>query len=234
MNTSFAISLLKALPSVGRQCQLRAPSIRLVRPFSSTHGYASDAKDKTRQIERQILNAQPEQAADENSAFSAITKMMQGERSRTTQNVSRDYSRMAESLEAEMIKQPYADRSPPHHLHVYAHKHNTILTLTRPNGNPLLSISCGHLGFRKGHRSGYDPAYQLTTHVFGQMQERGYLLDINRLEIVLRGFGQGRDAFTKVLLGNEGRNVRGLVSRVTDSTRIKFGGTRSRKVRRLG
>ncbi|KAF7585675.1 hypothetical protein BBP40_010334 [Aspergillus hancockii] len=234
MNTSFASSLLKALPSVGRQCQLRTPSIRLLKPFSSTRGIASDAKDKNRQIEKQILNAQSAPAADENSALSAITRMMKGGSSRSNQDVTRDYSKMAESLEAEMIKQPYADRSPPHHLHVYATKHNTILTLTRPNGNPMLSMSCGHLGFRKGHRSGYDPAYQLTTHVFGQMQERGYLLDINRLEVVLRGFGLGREAFTKVLLGNEGRNVRGLVSRVTDSTRIKFGGTRSRKVRRLG
>ncbi|GAB1196262.1 hypothetical protein APSETT444_005531 [Aspergillus pseudonomiae] len=216
MNTTFASSLLKALPSVGRQCQLRTSSIRLIRPFSSTHATsASDAKGKNRQIERQILNAKPEAAADENSALSAITKMMQGERTRTNQNVSRDYSRMAESLEAEMIKQPYADRAPPHHLHVFSHKHNTILTLTRPNGNPLLSMSCGHLGFRKGHRSGYDPAYQLTSHVFGQMQERGYLLDINRLEVVFRGFGLGREAFTKVLLGNEGKNV--LLVPVTES-----------------
>ncbi|KAB8238797.1 hypothetical protein ETB97_008199 [Aspergillus alliaceus] len=234
MNTTFARSLLKALPSVGRSCQLRTSSARLIRPFSSTSGVASDAKDKSRAIERQILNAQPEATADENSALSAITKMMQGERTRTNHAVSRDYSKMAESLEAEMIKQPYADRVPPHHLHVYSHKHNTILTLTRPNGNPLLSMGCGNLGFRKGHRSGYDPAYQLTSHVFGQMQERGYLLDINRLEVVLRGFGPGREAFTKVLLGGEGKNIRGLVSRVTDGTRIKFGGTRSRKVRRLG
>jgi small subunit ribosomal protein S11 len=235
MNSTFVSALSKALPSISRRCQTHAPSFRLSRPFSSAPKTLADAKEKSREIERQILNTQSEQPANDNSPLSAITRMMQGtDKSRTSPNVSRDYSRMAESLEAEMIKQPYADRAPPHHLHVYAHKHNTILTLTRPNGNPLLSMSCGHLGFRKGGRSGYDPAYQLTAHVFGQMQERGYLLDINRLEVVFRGFGAGREAFTKVLLGNEGRNVRGLVSRVADSTRIKFGGTRSRKVRRLG
>lgn len=161
--------------------------------------------------------------------------MMQGDQGDSASSrVRSDYARLAESLEADMMKNPYADRAPPHHLHVYSHKHNTILTLTRPNGNPMMSLGCGQIGFRKAGRSGFDPAYQLSSHVMSQIQERGYLLEIKRLEIVFRGFGKGRDAFTKVLLGNEGRKIRGLVSRVTDSTRVKFGGTRSRKVRRLG
>lgn len=137
-------------------------------------------------------------------------------------------------MEDEMLTNPYPDRAPPHHLHVFTHKHNTILTLTRPNGNPMMSMGSGQIGFRKGGRSGFDPAYQLCSHVLAQIQERGYLLEIQRLEIIYRGFGKGRDAFNKVILGNEGRKIRGLVSRVTDSTRIKFGGTRSRRVRRLG
>ncbi|RAL11537.1 mitochondrial 37S ribosomal protein uS11m [Aspergillus homomorphus CBS 101889] len=141
---------------------------------------------------------------------------------------------MAESLEAEILKQPYADRAPPHYLHIYAHRRNTILTLTKPNGNVMLSLSCGHLGFRKSGRSGYDPAFQLTSHFFAQMHERAYMLEIKRLELVFRDFGQGREAFTKVLMGNEGKNVRNAVVSVTDSTRLKFGGTKSRHVRRLG
>ncbi|KAI9928743.1 hypothetical protein ASPWEDRAFT_36512 [Aspergillus wentii DTO 134E9] len=234
MNSQFMGTLARALPSACRPCQFRTLPVRLARPFSSSQKSDSSAKEKSREIERQLLDTKPEQPAEDSSPLSAITKMMQGEKTRASQTVSRDYSRMAESLEAEMIKQPYADRAPPHHLHIYAHKHNTILTLTRPNGNPLLSMGCGHLGFRKGHRSGYDPAYQLAVHVFGQLQEKGILFEMQRLELIYRDFGPGRDAFTKVLLGNEGRNIRGLVSRVTDSTRIKFGGTRSRKVRRLG
>lgn len=97
-----------------------------------------------------------------------------------------------------------------------------------------MSMGAGQIGFRKGGRKDFDPAYQLSAHVMSLIQERGYLMEIKRLEIVYRGFGKGREAFTKVLLGNEGRHLRGLVNRVTDSTRIKFGGTRSRKVRRLG
>ena len=67
-----------------------------------------------------------------------------------------------------------------------------------------------------------------------RIQQEGLLKQINSLEVVLRDFGQGREALTKVLLGSEGRALRGKVVRVSDATRVKFGGTRSRKPRRLG
>ena len=54
------------------------------------------------------------------------------------------------------------------------------------------------------------------------------------IEVVLRGYGPGREAFQKALLGQEGRDINQLVSKVTDGTRLKFGGTRSPAVRRLG
>lgn len=226
MNSQFTTALARTLPSISRQCQFRPSLLRLARPFSSTPRTYETAKQKTRETERRLFDVQTE----EDSPMSTISKMLGGQE--TPPPVTEEYSQIAETLEAQMI--PYGDKQPPHHLHVYSHKHNTILTLTRPNGNPMLVRSCGHLGFRKSQRSGYDPAYQLTTHMFGQMQEKGLLLEIQRLDIVFRDFGPGREAFTKVLLGNEGRNIRGLVSRVTDASRIKFGGTRSRKVRRLG
>ena len=232
--SSFSMSkLTKALPSVSRQSQPRISSLSITRPFS--HQRTCFKRNDGSDIEKQMLNREPESPSGSSSPLSAITQMMQGKRSGApSSRGSSDYSRMAESLEADMIKNPYADRAPPHHLHVYCHKHNTILTLTRPNGSPLLSIGCGQIGFRKAGRSGFDPAYQLSAHVMNQIQEKGFLMEIERLEVVYRGFGKGRDAFTKVLLGHEGRHLRGLVARVTDSTRLKFGGTRSRHVRRLG
>ncbi|KAJ5275424.1 hypothetical protein N7505_003969 [Penicillium chrysogenum] len=226
--SSFSMSkLTKALPSVSRQSQPRISSLSITRPFS--HQRTCFKRNDGSDIEKQMLNREPESPSGSSSPLSAITQMMQGKRSGApSSRGSSDYSRMAESLEADMIKNPYADRAPPHHLHVYCHKHNTILTLTRPNGSPLLSIGCGQIGFRKAGRSGFDPAYQLSAHVMNQIQEKGFLMEIERLEVVYRGFGKGRDAFTKVLLGHEGRHLRGLVARVTDSTRLKFGGTRSR------
>ncbi|KAJ5086435.1 hypothetical protein NUU61_007742 [Penicillium alfredii] len=231
--TSFSINaLFKTLPPVGRQCHPRISSCT-IRPFSSSPRASLNQRDKPRDIERQILDREPESSAESSSPLSAITKMMQGDNPASSSSQASNYSRMAESLEADVVKDPYSDRSPPHHLHVYCHKHNTVITLTRPNGEPMMTASCGQIGFRHAGRGGFDPAYQLTSHVISQITERGYILDIKRLEIVYRGFSKGRDGFNKVLLGNEGRNIRGLITRVCDATRVKFGGTRSRHVRRL-
>ena len=67
-----------------------------------------------------------------------------------------------------------------------------------------------------------------------RIQQQGILAQISRLELVMRGFGEGRIAIQKILLGIEGMNLRSKVVKVTDSTRLKFGGTRSKKPRRLG
>jgi small subunit ribosomal protein S11 len=122
----------------------------------------------------------------------------------------------------------------PHHLHVYATKHNTHITLTRPNRDPIISVSAGNIGFRKSARKHYDSAFQLAGFVMGRMQDQGINAQIKKLEVTLRGFGAGREAVTKALLGNEGRLIRGKVIKVSDATRLKFGGTRSKKPRRLG
>lgn len=145
----------------------------------------------------------------------------------------------------------------PYHLNVYAHRHNMHITFTEPSRNPILSFSAGNIGLRKAQRSSYDACFQLAAYTFRKMAEKQWrvggkkmthntmktLSDIRRpgamhggsgIEIVFRGFGPGREAFQKALLGTEGRMIKPLVSKVTDSTRLKFGGTRSPKVRRLG
>jgi small subunit ribosomal protein S11 len=127
-----------------------------------------------------------------------------------------------------------------HHLHIYAHKHNTHITLTEPNRNALISLSCGNIGFKKAGRGTYDAAYQLAAFVMARIQDKGYLIGTERgagikeIELIYRGFGQGREAVTKAILGSEGRNIRPLINKLSDSTRLKFGGTRSKKPRRLG
>ena len=120
-----------------------------------------------------------------------------------------------------------------HHLHVYATKHNTIVTLTRPNRDPLLSLSTGNINFKKSQRGTFDAAYQLVTYAVTQIIEKGFLHEMRRLELIFRGYGPGREAFQKVILGTEGRMLKGMVRKVTDATRLKFGGCRSRQVRRL-
>ncbi|KAL2825370.1 hypothetical protein BJY01DRAFT_230216 [Aspergillus pseudoustus] len=228
MNNTFASALARALPSVGRQCQQpRASFFRQTRALSTTPLLRA-GRIESQEIEQQLLGGNTSAPPGVNATEPTLQSLL----SSSNQAVSREYTQMVNDIEAKI--KPYVDQVPAHHIHVYAHKHNTILTLTRPNGSPLLSMSCGHLGFRKGKRAGYDPAFQLCSHVFAQIQERGLLMDIQNLEIIYRGFHQGREAFNKILLGNEGKNIRGLVSKVSDSTRLKFGGTRSSRPRRLG
>jgi len=151
-----------------------------------------------------------------------------------------------------------AHNDKPYKMHVYATKHNTHITFVQPTRpasqtassgvsgtsasaadqkkmvDVLLSLSTGNIGFRKAGRGSYDAAYQLAAFALKQMQEKGMLRDVAKLEVVLRGFGAGREAVTKALLGAEGRSVRGKISGVVDATRLKHGGPRSKKPRRLG
>lgn len=142
--------------------------------------------------------------------------------------------RQTVSEDAEKSTGKVVDSEEPYHFHIYSHKHNTHVTVTDPNRDAIVSLSTGNLGFKKSGRKHYDSAYQLGALVIDKLQEKGLHNKINKLEVVLRGFGAGREAVTKVLMGNEGRLFRPKIVSVADSTRLKFGGTRSKKPRRLG
>ncbi|ROT41158.1 translational machinery component [Sodiomyces alkalinus F11] len=126
-----------------------------------------------------------------------------------------------------------ADAVEPYHFHIFSTKHNTHVTVTKPDRGAIVSVSAGNIGFRKSRRGQYDAAYQLMAYVLERLKFDGWPNKINRIELVLRGYGQGRDAAVKVLMSPEGAMWRQKVVRVADSTRLKFGGTRSRARRRL-
>ena len=130
----------------------------------------------------------------------------------------------------------------PHHLHIYATRHNCHITLTTGTRDPIISVSSGNIGFRKSQRGTYDAAFQLGVYVMGLINNQAMLDEryqgkggqIRQLELILRDFGPGREALSKIILGSEGRALRGRIVRVMDATRLKFGGSRSKKPRRLG
>lgn len=132
------------------------------------------------------------------------------------------------------MKREVDDNMEEYHLSIYSHKHNTHVTVSKPNRDVIVSMSCGNLGFLKAQRGSYDAAYQLGAYVCDWLYQRGWHRTIQRLEVTLRGFGPGREAVSKILLGSEGRLLRRKITRVADATRLKFGGTRSKKPRRLG
>ncbi|CRK40964.1 hypothetical protein BN1708_016847, partial [Verticillium longisporum] len=105
--------------------------------------------------------------------------------------------------------------------------------MSKPDRGAIVSMSCGNIGFKKSRRKHFDAAYQLTAYVLERLRFAGWDKKINRIELVLRGFGQGRDAGVKCLMSPEGAMWRQKVVRVADSTRLKFGGSRSKNPRRL-
>ncbi|SGZ48735.1 CIC11C00000003031 [Sungouiella intermedia] len=96
-----------------------------------------------------------------------------------------------------------------------------------------LHVSAGMLGFRKAHRAEYEAGYQVSSRLFKMIEEKKLFGPNDKVELVLRDFGKGREAFTSALQGKEGASIRPHIVRVTDNTRLKFGGSRSKKLRRL-
>ncbi|KWU46539.1 translational machinery component, partial [Rhodotorula sp. JG-1b] len=143
----------------------------------------------------------------------------------------------------------------PYKLHVYSTRNNTILTLsTSPSGAqqpaagdphvPVAWVSAGSAGYKGAARGTYDAAVEVSLKMFKKIQDLveppvlsgGKKLKAagpppTELEIVWKGFGQGRDAVFRTLMSADGDNVRHLVRRVTDATPLKIGGTRPKKRR---
>jgi len=119
------------------------------------------------------------------------------------------------------------------HLHVYSTRNNTSATFTNQAGNPIAWWTGGSCGFKKSNRSSYEAGYQCTVRAFEKILDYRKEAGPFSLEIIFKGFGQGRDAMQKALLAAEGEQIRPFVSRLTDQTPVKIGGTRAKKARRL-
>lgn len=123
---------------------------------------------------------------------------------------------------------------PIYHLCWKSTKHNTVGTFTNEFGNPRAWVSGGACGFKHSRRGEYESGYQCAIRIFKKIEEELLMAEKPfELEILFKGFGQGRLALESVLMTSEGDKVRPLVCRVTDRTPIKIGGTRARKARRL-
>ncbi|CCO33367.1 hypothetical protein BN14_07442 [Rhizoctonia solani AG-1 IB] len=100
------------------------------------------------------------------------------------------------------------------------------------------SASGGTVGFKGVARSGYEAGYQCALRIFSRIGElkktvNPALGDL-KIELLFNGMlGQGREAVYRALMTQDGEHVRNLVCRVTDTSRIRVGGTRPKKRRIL-
>ncbi|KAL2165482.1 hypothetical protein VTH06DRAFT_782 [Thermothelomyces fergusii] len=211
------------------------PLCRTVCPAATTTTTSTTLPQWTRLFSqshaaRNIPLTPPPQPTQQQGGAGAMNRLVQQVMRGTLRPAEPDLDSLTDTLDA-----PEEENDPePYHFHIYSHKHNTHVTVTKPNRDAIISLSCGNLGFRKSGRKHYDSAYQLGAYVIDKMHQKGLVKSIHKLEVVLRGFGPGREAVVKVLMGNEGKLLRPKIVRVTDATRIKFGGTRSKRPRRLG
>lgn len=128
---------------------------------------------------------------------------------------------------------PVSNR-PRYRLHCHSTRNNTIVTLTKPDGNTIAWASGGSCGFKKSNRSGYEAGYHCAKTIFDAIRREQSEKKVDmQLELFFKGFGEGREAMKTAFLGAEGSEIRGLVTRVTDRTPIKIGGTRAKKARRI-
>lgn len=192
-------------------------------------GSKATTRSKTTSLLESIYG--PSRAAENQSSQpNAMTNLSQSLVFQTLNKSSIDTSALSGGGQGIQAKD---DDLEPFHFHIYSHKHNTHITCTKPNREPIISMSCGNIGFKKSRRGTFDSAYSLTKYVLERLIHTGWPMKMSRLEVVLRGFGQGREAAVKVLMSPEGKVLREKIIRVADSTRIKFAGTRSEKPRRL-
>lgn len=95
------------------------------------------------------------------------------------------------------------------------------------------SVTAGQLGFRKSQRQEYEAGFQVSSKMFKTIEERNYIGPHDKIELILKNFGKGREAFQAALLGKEGSKIKNNIVRVCDATVLKFGGDRPKKLRRL-
>ncbi|KAI2602384.1 translational machinery component [Hypoxylon sp. NC1633] len=209
-----------------------------IRPFSQTcrrqagEGAPTSLLDRIKPTSQSSQPTDPPRSSDEESSMSQLHQIL----AQKTMAKVRNQPTPGEEIldDGDDARATWGPADEPFHFHIYAHKHNAHVTVTKPNRSAIISMSSGNIGFKKSKRGSYDAAYQLTAFVVDKLHQGNWHKNIDKMEVVLRGFGQGREAATKVLLGSEGRLLRDKIVKVSDATRLKFGGTRSPKPRRLG
>jgi len=120
----------------------------------------------------------------------------------------------------------------PHAIYVKATHTNTIVTVTRPGGNPIQTVTGGKVGFKGGNRSGFEAGYKCAVEAFRILNTAMGETGSKSWHLYLNGFGNGRDAVNKALMAGEGQEVKPHLHRIIDKTPIKVGGTRAKKMKR--
>lgn len=107
---------------------------------------------------------------------------------------------------------------------VQATFNNTLVNVTSPDGDAIVHVSAGMLGFKNSRRGTQFAAQQAGVAAAQKARAKG----ITTVRILVNGFGQGRNSAIK------GIQAGGLVVHsITDVTPVPHNGCRPKKARRL-
>lgn len=105
-------------------------------------------------------------------------------------------------------------------VHIYATFNNTIVTLTRLNGETLSWTSGGTIGYKGSKKSTPYAAQVATNRVLGIAKQYG----VQSLEIKVKGIGPGRNSALRTLQSGEIKMIS-----ISDFTPIAHNGCRPPK-----
>ena len=109
-------------------------------------------------------------------------------------------------------------------LYVQATYNNTMLLLTDPKGNAIMSSSSGALGF-KGAKKGTPFAAAKVGEV---LAEKAQMIGVKAVDVVVKGVGSGRESSIRSF-ATKGIGINSIV----DRTPIPYNGPRPKKPRRV-
>src|SRR3989344_8302433 len=122
------------------------------------------------------------------------------------------------------VKVKSADRVSEGRIYVSSSYNNTIVTLTRANGQVLASKSAGAVGFKGAKKATSFAASRVSEAIVNICKKLG----MEKIQVFIRGVGAGRESAVRTLV-NKGLNV---VS-IKDITPIPHNGVKPKKVRRV-
>ncbi|MBZ9569376.1 30S ribosomal protein S11 [Patescibacteria group bacterium] len=142
---------------------------------------------------------------------------------KTEEELLKERARVEAALKKE-IKVQAPQKIKEGKVYIFSSYNNTIMTLTGPQGNTLTWASAGNVGF-KGTKKGTPFAASKVAEVLVQRAKK---LGIDKVEILVKGIGSGRESAIRSL-ANRGLDI---IS-IQDVTPIPHNGCRPPKVRRV-
>jgi small subunit ribosomal protein S11 len=116
------------------------------------------------------------------------------------------------------------------YIHCVAITKNTHVTITNYKRNPIIAMSGGRVGLKHSKRNGQEAGFSIAVKAFEKLAQSKY--NVEKVELVVKGFGQGRRGFLGAIDSPAGAFIKRKIVRITDATPLQIGGTPARNEKR--